>query len=302
MTTPHNARREQPSTYVVQDRSDEEELRRLQVHDKMFTTLMGGVLPEQPDSGAWRRVLDVGCGPGGWLIELARTSPDMTLLIGVDASHLMVEYARAQAEAQGVSDRVEFHVMDALRFLEFPADFFDLVNQRAGMSWLRTWDWGKLLQECIRVARPGGVIRVVEGDVMPQTTSPALAQIADLGIAACYQAGHLFTRDTESVRKALPALLSKYSVERVQTRAHALDCRAGTQGWQDLFADMKHGMRTALPFLRKWTHVPENYEEISQQALDEMQQADFAATWHWVTAWGDAPADKERAGFFSTMR
>lgn len=302
MATSGDARREQPNTYVVQDRSDEEELHRLLVHERMFTTLMGGVLPEQLDPGAWRRVLDVGCGPGGWLIEVARRYPEITLLIGVDASHLMVEYARAQAEMQGVSDRVEFHVMDALRILEFPADFFDLVNQRAGMSWLRTWDWGKLLQEYIRVAHPAGVIRVVEGDVMPETTSPALTQIGELGVAACYQAGHLFAREKESMRKTLPALLSRYSIEHVQARTSALAYHAGTEAWGDLFADMKHGMRTALPFLRKWTHVPEDYEELSQQALDEMQQADFAATWHMITAWGTVPADKEQIGFFSTVR
>jgi ubiquinone/menaquinone biosynthesis C-methylase UbiE len=302
MATPRDARREQPHTYVVENRSDEEELRRLQVHDRMFTSRMGGVLPEQADPGEFRRVLDVGCGTGGWLIEAAKTYPHMSLLIGVDASRMMVEYARAQAEAQGVSERVEFHVMDALRFLEFPNDFFDLVNQRAGMSWLRTWDWGKLLQEYIRVAGPGGIIRVTEGDVIPDSTSPALTRVGELGVAAFYQSGHLFTAEKGGVRKELASLLSRHSIEQVQTRAYALEYRAGTEQWQDLFDDMKHGMRTGLPFLRKWTQVPDNYEEIYQQALNEMQQADFVATWHVVTAWGRVPPDKERIDFFSSPR
>jgi ubiquinone/menaquinone biosynthesis C-methylase UbiE len=302
MATPRDARREQPHTYFVENRSNEEELRRLLVHDKMFTSCMGGVLPEQADPGAFRRILDVGCGTGGWLIEAAKTYPSASLLIGVDASSMMVEYARAQAEAQGVSDRVEFHVMDALRFLEFPADYFDLVNQRAGMSWLRTWDWGKLLQEYIRVARPGGTIRVIEGDVFPDSTSPALTRIGELGVAAFYQSGHLFTEEKGGVRKELASLLSRHSIEQVQTRAYALEYRTGTEQWQDLFDDMKHGMRTGLPFLRKWTQVPEDYEELYQQTLSEMQQADFVATWHVVTAWGSVPLDKERINFFSTAR
>jgi hypothetical protein len=36
--------------------------------------------------------------------------------------------------------------------------------------------------------------------------------------------------------------------------------------------------RTGLPFLRKWTQVPDDYEALCQQALQEMQQPDFVAT------------------------
>ena len=45
-----------------------------------------------------------------------------------------------------------------------------------------------------------------------------------------------------------------------------------------------------MPFLRKWIRVPEDYEEIYQQMLGEMQQPDFAATWALLTAWGTVPA------------
>ncbi|HLI71629.1 MAG TPA: class I SAM-dependent methyltransferase [Ktedonobacteraceae bacterium] len=289
MSTPTHPQQEHPSTYIVQDRSNKEELSRLQVHDRMFTSRMGGVLPEQPDPTLFQRVLDVGCGTGGWLIECAKTYSHMSLLIGVDASHLMIDYAHEQAQIQGVSDRVEFHVMDALRMLEFPTGFFDLVNQRAGMSWLRTWDWNKLLTEYRRVAKPGGVIRVTEGDLIPENNSPALTRIGELGVEATYQAGHLFTAEPGGLRKELAALLKRHSIQQIQTREYVLEYRAGTDEWRDLFEDLGYGIRTGLPFLQKWTRVPDNYEEICQQALTEMQQPDFVATWHVLTAWGTAP-------------
>src|SRR5881394_1366493 len=100
--------REHPSTYFVQDRSNLDEMTRLRIQDQMLTAGMGGVLPEQDHPIRFRSVLDVGCGTGNWLIETAKTSPTMKRLVGVDISTKMLDFAREQAEAEGVSDRVEF--------------------------------------------------------------------------------------------------------------------------------------------------------------------------------------------------
>jgi len=286
-------RREHPSTYFVQDRSNEEEMTRLRLQDQMLTEAMGGVLPEQPDPAMFRRVLDVGCGTGGWLIETAKTYPSMLQLVGVDVSSKMVAYAEAQAEAQGVSDRVQFRTMDALRMLEFPVDFFDLVNQRYGLSYLRTWDWPKLLQEYQRVSRPGGVIRITEAEMTLESTSPALTQLGELLFEAFCQAGHFFTHKKDGVISELARLLRQHGLRDVQVRAHTLVYRAGTPEGQLFYEDMKHVFRTVLPFIRKWTRVPDDYEEIYQRMLDEMQQPDFVAPVRLLTAWGITPNSLE---------
>ena len=137
--------REHPSTYIMQDLGNLDELSRLDIQDKMLTTEMGGVLPELADPTSLRRVLDVGCGTGGWLMETARTYPTIERLVGADISNKIVTYARDQAKAQHLDGRVEFHTMDALRILEFPPASFDLVNLRLGASWIRTWEWTKIL-------------------------------------------------------------------------------------------------------------------------------------------------------------
>jgi SAM-dependent methyltransferase len=141
MATEPQKPKEHPSTYFVQDRSNENELTRLRIQDQLLTKGMGGVLPKQEHTDQFQRVLDVGCGTGNWLITLAQQLPTATLLVDADVSLRIVKYAREQAQAAGVADRVEFHVMDALRMLEFPRHSFDLVNQRLGTSYLRTWDW-----------------------------------------------------------------------------------------------------------------------------------------------------------------
>jgi len=289
METEPDPRAEHPSTYAVQDRSSQEELTRLHVQDQMVTAGMGGVLPEQSDTTTFQKILDVGCGPGGWLIAVAKTYPGASLLVGVDISGKMLAAARTQAEALGMSDRVEFHVMDALRMLEFPTGFFDLVNLRFAQSWLRTWDWPKLLQEFSRVSRPGGVIRLTDSDFW-QGNSPAFQRLNAPWPEAAYRAGLYFTPDRNGVTSQLARLLDQHGILNVQTRACRLEYRAGTPEGQHFYEDVRLGARTGLPFLRKWTQVPDDYETLYQQMLSEMQQPDFVGTWDLLTAWGTSPS------------
>jgi ubiquinone/menaquinone biosynthesis C-methylase UbiE len=115
MPLPSDHHKDHPSTYFVQDRTNKDERTRVQIQDTMITKEMGGVLPEQADPTRFRQVIDVGCGTGGWLIATAKTYPDISSLVGIDISNRMVEFARKQAKAELVDDRVDFQVMDALR-------------------------------------------------------------------------------------------------------------------------------------------------------------------------------------------
>ena len=285
MSEPTKPRQEHPNTYVVQDHSNREEMARLQLQDELMTRVMGGLLPEQPDPGIFQRVLDVGCGTGGWLIELAKTYPHMSRLIGVDVSSKMLAYAREQAAAAGVSERVEFLMMDALRMLEFPNRYFDLVNQRLGNGYLRTWDWPKLLHEYKRVTDSDGVIRITEGDIA-EGNSPALTRLLELTLTAFERAGYLFTPGSRGVLDDLAALLSRHDIQHVQTRVYHIEHRTGTEGAKLFIEDMTRLFRTVKPFLQKWTRLPDDYEQIYQQMLDEIQRPDFVATDRVLTAWG----------------
>jgi len=277
--------REHPHTYVVQSHSNLDEMARLEIQDKMVTTGMGGVLPELADPTVLRRVLDVGCGTGGWLMETARTYPTIEKLVGVDISDKMLAYARAQAEKLALGERVQFQAMDALRILEFPAGYFDLVNQRYGISWLRTWDWRKLLSEYQRVCRPGGIIRITEGNTL-ECNIPALTKLFDIMAEAFYHSGRFFTLSKDGVTGELANLMRQYGIQNVQTQVHPLVYRGGTIECQHFADDMAHIFRLFLPFYQRWTRVPSDYEEIYQQALKEMQQPGFVGTWTLLTMWG----------------
>jgi ubiquinone/menaquinone biosynthesis C-methylase UbiE len=276
-----------PSTYFVQDRSNKEELIRLDEQDRLMTALMGGPLPDQEGPGKFQHVLDVGCGTGGWLIDLARTYSDIAQLVGIDISERTIMYAREQARAAGVHDRITFQVGDALRTLEFPANSFDLVHQRLGWSFIRTWEWSGLLSEYQRVCKPGGIIHITETALLPDTNnSPALKRLVELLLEAFYRSGHFFTLEGEGVTRHLASVMSRYGIAQVQTQVYALAYHTDP-AIQKAYAENLHRLfRTAQPFMHKWIKLPPDYQELYRQMVIETQRPDFEATQMLTTAWG----------------
>jgi ubiquinone/menaquinone biosynthesis C-methylase UbiE len=273
-------------TYLVQDQQNEVELHRLVNQDRFVTASMGGVLPEQSDPLAFRRVLDIACGPGGWVIEVARTYPEISL-VGIDYNQRYLAYAREQAEARHLDDRVEFRVMDALGILAFPDAYFDLVNMRFAISFVRTWEWPRLLMHMMRVLRPGGVIRLTDEEVIHRSTSKGAMQFCEMLLCALFRSGHLFTQDSSGLTAHLAPLLSQAGCQDVQTRAYVLQFRAGTPEGQAYAKDGEYLLRTFRPFLHKWGCMSKEYDD--QRTLAEIRHPDFSAQWHLLTAWGTKP-------------
>lgn len=285
MTTPSHP---SSGTYFVQDPQNEEEFQRVAEQDRLVTASMGGVLAEQENAGRFLRVLDVACGVGSWAIEAAQTYPGMSL-VGIDSNSLMIASAQEQAKAQQVSERVEFRVMDALRVLDFPDRSFDLVNLRFTLSFIRTWEWNRLMSDWARILRPGGVVRLTEEEVIHQSNSPASMQFCAMLECALFRSGHLFSQESNGLTTHLAPLLSQQGFQQVQTRAYALHYRAGTPEGQAYAQNGKHVFRTLRPFIQKWGCLSKDYETIQQQASEETAQSDFSATWHLLTVWGSKP-------------
>jgi ubiquinone/menaquinone biosynthesis C-methylase UbiE len=266
-------------TYFVQDRSNQEELQRLIVQERLITEAMGGVLPEQPNPERFRHVLDIGCGPGGWLLETAQTYPQIEKLYGIDISPTMIQHARQQAEEQQLpTKRVEFLVMDALRMLEFPNEYFDLVNLRFGVSFMRKWDWPKMFDEMRRVLKIRGTVRIVEGELNLESSSTALSNFYVWFRRAFERAGHLFNEEPTGLIDHLPGLLLRYDFSNVQLYKTPVVFRAGTEAGKATFDDCLHLFHTSRPFLHRYGCLPQDYEALCQQAIHDIQQPDFVVT------------------------
>src|SRR5262249_37665016 len=159
-----------------------------------------------------------------------------------------------------------------LRMLEFPNAFFDLVNQRLGAGWIRTWEWAKILSEYQRVTRPGGLVRITEGDWVFESNSSALTTLNQLGVETFYRSGRLFAAGKGGMTDELVRLMTLHGIQDVQSQVHTLVYQGGTVECQYFSEDVLHFFRVGMPFFQKWIRVPNDFEQTYQQALQDMQQ------------------------------
>jgi SAM-dependent methyltransferase len=277
------------STYIL-DAENVGELARLMQQDRLLTEAMGGLLPEEgislPETG---RVLDLACGPGGWLLELAFCFPRATL-IGVDLSPAVVEYATAQARSRGLQN-VHFQVMDVMEPLAFEDSSFDLINGRLLWGFMLPAAWPRLLAECRRLLRPGGFLRLTEMEE-PLSTSPAFERLMALGCQALKRAGQSLSPDGRhlGITPVLPRLVRQAGFQDVRLRPTVIEWSMGTPRHYPVFKDFLIGLELVLPFLeRLGLAARAELERLYQQAVAEMQQEDFCALWPLLTVWGQRP-------------
>jgi ubiquinone/menaquinone biosynthesis C-methylase UbiE len=266
------------------------EMARLMIQDRLVTKGMGGLFPERTDVSLITNVLDVGCGPGGWVLDVAFEYPQINVM-GLDISEIMIQYARAQAWTQGLQNAT-FQVADALKPLDFDDHSFDLVNARTIIGFMSTSAWPRLVRECVRITQPGGVIRLTEGDNWGTTNSPALEQLIIWSMRAIHAAGHSFSphgRDF-GISPMLFRFLREAGCQNIGHRAHFIDLSAGTEAHWGWYQNLLAGFKLIQPFLIKsGITTQEEAEQTYQMMLAEMQMNDFCATWSYVTVWGETP-------------
>nr|BBH92376.1 hypothetical protein KTA_05750 [Thermogemmatispora argillosa] len=289
-TEPDPQAQSQPvSTYPI-DSEQVDELARLLQQDRLATEAMGGLFPEGQTLPEGGRLLDLACGPGGWATEVAFQYPSVEV-IGVDISPSIVEYANAHARSRGLTN-VHFQVMNVMQPLAFPDASFDLINGRALFSFMLPEAWPRLLAECFRLLKPGGVLRLTEGE-FPLTTSPATERYFSLLAAALKRAGQSFSPDGRhaGITPVLARLLRRAGFRDVRLRAGAADWSSDAPLHYAFFKDMFVAFELLKPFFVKIGVISrEELELLYQQAVAEMQLDDFCAISTYLTVWGRKPA------------
>lgn len=265
------------------------EMARLIDQDYVITKGMGGLFSEQADIAHLQSVLDLGCGPGGWALEVAFQYPDRQVM-GVDISQAMIQYAQTTARVRGLNN-AHFRVMDITQPLDFPANSFDLINGRM-IGFLPTESWIKLMEECVRVARPGGIIRLTEFESPGTTNSAALEQLIEVFARALKVAGQNFSPGGRriGITAMLRRCLQNAGCVHIQQVAHVIDYSTGSEAHEGFRADWTAAFKLLEPFLLATGVITtDEFNKLYEQMQVEMLSDDFCAVMFLLTVWGEKP-------------
>jgi SAM-dependent methyltransferase len=279
-------RKESPHPFI--DPGEPAEWARLRIREGLLTEAMGGLLANLNPAGI-QRVLEIACGPGSWVHNLAFTYPDMEV-IGIDASEQMIEYARQRAYAQRLAN-ASFQVMDATQPLLFPDESFDLVHARTLCTIIPAKNWPLLLLEIKRILKPGGTFFWSEFD-RAWTNSSAHERMSDLITQAMYRLGMGFSANGSHVGllpKLVP-LLTEAGFLNIQTRMYGLDYSSGLEAHKQWSKDLEIMLLLTGTYIEKaGVATREEIEHIYNQTVIEMNAPDFCGLTPYRIAWAQTP-------------
>lgn len=284
-TSPEHSDETRQEQYVL-DTESGAEMARLMRQDQLITQGMGGIFPEQKNLEGVRQVLDLACGPGGWVFDTAFTYPHMQVM-GVDISEKMVVYAKAQARVQGLAN-ASFEVMNILQPLSFADASFDLVNERFIVGFMQQKRWPQLVDEGLRILRPGGILRFTEVEV-GFVNKPTFEKALWLILQAMQRNGLGFSPHGLhfSIFPMLPRFFRDAGVQEVSRMSHVIEFSTGTEAHDGFYYDFANAFLAVEPFLERSGLVTlEEWRTLSQRALAEMFEDDFCAVWVLLTVWG----------------
>ncbi len=114
-------------------------------------------------AGNPKKVLDLGCGTGDLILEMAKQAAENTEITGVDFSPCMLEIAKEKA--RGLADeKMPLFVSGDVSNLPFPADNFDSIGSSFAFRNMTYKNPAaeKHIAEVLRVTKPGGRFVVIE--------------------------------------------------------------------------------------------------------------------------------------------
>ncbi len=306
------------STPPILSIEERELVRQLEV-SRFVLEEMGGSLPrEQVVTKQLTTVLDVACGAGGWVLDIARTYPHLQVT-GIDTCKLYLEYAQHLANESGLANA---HLLARdMRLLDrdtntFSADSIDLINVAFIASLLLSMDYAALMRSLFRLCRPGGLLRWTEME-FPITNSPAFEQLTALICRALRVTGQTFIPPSlqiydeiftawrrEEGRNNQPAERRHVGItpmmgswlhcagcHAVQSFPTAIEVSTGTAAHPYFVRQVEVFGQHIAPFLCIQEVIPaDDLTALLNEVQDEIQQADFCGLCFILTVCATKPA------------
>ncbi len=265
------------------------EAARLANETQLLLRSLGGFLPGvKPEYlEQIRAVLEIGCGPGVWALEFARTYRQMNV-VAVDPSATMITYARNRLAKEQPLENIAYQTIPScIGPFPFEEASFDLISAQFVSKFLSVDEWPKFLTACRALLRPGGLLRLTEYD-LGMTNSPAQEELNRLFVQAMRRAGYspsVSDRHLGFLCELEPMLYGAGFAE-CSTVSHHINYSFGApahRGWKE---DCLILSKEVLPFMVKWgVASQEQLDTLYRQQSIELNLPTFHGVLQFLTIW-----------------
>ena len=175
-----------PTTRLLENNAEIERL--LSLHQSL-SVAMGGALPPILDVSKVKRVLDIGCGIGAWVHEVAQHNPHMQV-VGIDTNPAFIEYARGRAydTHNATFLQQDMYTLESA----FQHGSFDLIHLRFLAGTVSVTQFPRLIQAISRLCKRNGLLIMTEAE-LPLTSSTACDYMASLILSSMIRADRAFS-------------------------------------------------------------------------------------------------------------
>lgn len=252
---------------------------------------IGGLLPglAATETARIHNVLEIGCGPGSWTLDMAETYYRQQMqIVGIDTGRIMIAHANAEAQDRHLSNVRHLQVPHLAGPFAFPNRSFDLISSQFLSKVLFRDAWKDLIRECRRMLRPGGWLRLTDFEV-GESNSPAHEELWTLFIRAMRQAGRSFSQGDRhlGVLSELEPLLVEAGFRDTFCLGHMINYSNGApyaEEWKRDFLLFTQGIQSLL--VKTEVSTREHVTFLQQQQQQEMGLRTFHGMLPMLTVWG----------------
>ncbi|CAG8499913.1 8065_t:CDS:2 [Paraglomus occultum] len=240
------------------------------------------------------RVLDAGCGPGTWLLEMA-SGNQIVEFYGVDIQPVFPTEIKPA--------NLKFYIADLKDNVPFENQYFDYIRISL-LNWCLSADeWPVILKELFRVLRPGGWLEIAEIDQTKFVDGPNLGLLTKIFAELSTQ-----RKVIPNISEHLPSFLTlcfPSTPIHHDTRSFLLGPRGGQIG--TIYLEQINMFMTAsiAPHVKKTLNMTdEDYAKFWKGCIKELEEVDYdiKCSRFWVQRKLETAAKKGRTEILVDQR
>ncbi|KAI9313468.1 S-adenosyl-L-methionine-dependent methyltransferase [Dichotomocladium elegans] len=222
-------------------------------------------------------VLDAGCGPGTWTLDMASTYPSSTFY-GTDIIARFPEAVKPR--------NCNFLVHNLLDNGVLAKNHFGFIHQRFLLSTLLERDWEKVISEHVQTLAPGGWLECVEFSLhCSKNVGPKFQILINAFIAMCKERG-LFWNVSDHLEELFRnAGLINISHEEPSTGVND-ESQLGKLARED-FKEGFLAVRPAVANIIPELETEQSYKEFLEEVIRERAELKTTSTTYRI--WGQKP-------------